>query len=301
LGINHTMNTNISDSSVDISPYTFVVTLHLIDAEDDTFDRTVTITQYPPIYVSTIASSSDQVFLNGEAYPSSGRDGTTVYNNDGASGIGLGTIGGGSVNNGTSLTVVTVTTLASLDATAYNTAGVGDPIIGDPREKLSGNYPTDPRTGISWGADDLGSEANNYLADYQYAGVDNRNYIAPRLIIASGYGANTGKGSWLRNAERCASYQEAGFPAGRWRLPTEAEMMFIYTLGANDLIVQPFKSSGYWANSGRYYTGGTSFTNSTSANESRSVRCVYDLWYWGEEDVLDSKTEWGDFQTDYIK
>ena len=297
LVINHTMNTNINSSDVDISPYHFVVTLHLKDAEGTQFDRTVHITQYPPIYVSTIETASNTVYLRGTAYPSSGS--TTVYNNQGSSGIGLGSLGGGQVNTGTSLTVVTVTTLAALDVSAYTTAGVGTPLIGDPRVKLSSAYPTDPRTDYQWGTDDLGSTDNNYIADYLYAAMDKSNFIAPKLMLASGYGANTGTGSWIRNAERCASYQEAGYPAGRWRLPTEAEMMFVYTLGDNGLIVQPFQSSKYWANSGRYYTGGTSFTSSTSSSESRSVRCVYDLWYWGDDKLSDPES-WGGFQTDYI-
>ena len=293
LVINHTMNTNINDSNVDIAPYHFIVTLHLKDAPTTTFDRTVHITQYPPIYVSTLQSASNTVFLNGYPYSTAG----VVNNNHGASGVGLGQIGNGFVN-GTTNTVVTVTTLSSLDATIYTNNGVGTPIIGDPRILLSSNYPTDSYSGRTWGADDLGEESDySDFAGYKLAGNAYANYIAPKFLIASSYGSNPGTGAWLRNAERCASYQENGYPAGRWRLPTEAEMLFVYTLGNMGLIPQPFNSYRYWANTGRHFVASSrTFTNNSGEG---SVRCVYDLWYWGD-DKLSDPTEWGGFQTDYI-
>ena len=293
LVINHTMNTNINSSDVDIAPYHFIVTLHLKDAPTTTFDRTVHITQYPPIYVSTIQSYSNTVFLNGEPYSHAG----AVYNNHGTSGVGLGQIGNGLVN-GTTNTVVTVTTLSSLDATIYTNNGVGTPIIGDPRILLSSNYPTDSYSGTTWGADDLGEESDySDFAGYKLAGNAYANYIAPKFLIASSYGSNPGTGAWLRNAERCASYQENGYPAGRWRLPTEAEMLFVYTLGNMGLIPQPFNSYRYWANTGRHFVANSrTFTDNSGEG---SVRCVYDLWYWGD-DKLSNATEWGGFQTDYI-
>lgn len=295
LVINHTLNTNINSSDVDIAPYYFVVTLHLKGVEGDEFDRTVTITQYPPIYVSTIQSARNTVFLNGVPF-SAARD---VQNNH-SNGVGLGNIGGGSYNNGETNTVVTVTTLSSLDATTYVQKGIGTPIIGDPLVLLSSNYPTDPNTGTTWGADDLGEEDDySDFAGYMLATASHANYIAPKFMIASVFGSNRSTGAWLRNAERCAAYQENGYPAGRWRLPTEAEMFFIWNLGNKGLIPQPFNRYQYWSNTGRYFV---SSSQTFGTGNDASVRCVYDLWYWGDEPALTTETdpsitEWSGYMT----
>lgn len=117
--------------------------------------------------------------------------------------------------------------------------------------------------------------------------------IAPAFLICSRWGRFGGGDlpNSLREAEmRCATYQEAGRPAGRWRLPTDAETYFVYTLQSKVLLNTMFtmggNSLGYWTSSGRVfgYHGNPSFT-SQNGNADVSVRCVYDLWYWGDETV----------------
>ncbi len=110
--------------------------------------------------------------------------------------------------------------------------------------------------------------------------------LAPELLVSSGWGRTSGQGqlNFENSQKRCATYQEAGYPAGRWRLPTEAELMFIYKLQSLGVINTLFESTvSYWASSGRvisgYSNGSATFSNSTSTNASR---CVYDVWYWGE-------------------
>ena len=294
LKVNHTMNTNLNDSDVDVSPYHFVVTLHLKDAGTDTkFDRTVHITQYPPIYVNTIyTSANNTTFLYGTAW-SSGQ--TSVSNDRGT----LGSIGGSGGSLAYYKTVITTTTLASLDTEPFTNLGVGEPRIGDPRVRLADSYPTNPFVSSQvWSASDFTGTDDD---DIYYAGLDKTNFIAPQIMLASGYGANRATGNWLSNAQRCASYQEDGYPAGRWRLPTEAEILFISKLAKElELIPDPFASTGYWANSGRaYYSSGGSYIFGDTSGSSRSVRCVYDLWYWGDDKLSDA-TQWGGFQTDYI-
>ncbi len=295
--INHAMNTNINNSGVDITPYKFEVTLHLKGETSTRFDRTVTVTQYPPIYAESLySSSSSTVFLNGQQYTVGTN--TTVYNNAGES---LGTIGlQGASQTANTRTIVTVSTLSELDVTRYTALGIGTPIIGDPRITLSEKYPVNPAVDAqSWEQNDLGTEANNYIADYQYAALDKSNVIAPKFMLSSGYGSCAGtKVDWIHNVERCASYQEDGYPAGRWRLPTEAEIVFVYNL-AHDLglLSNPFYStSNYWANSGRRYYNG-SFQPAGTGNYS--ARCVYDLWYWGDEPALTgtAATQWSGFMT----
>lgn len=297
LVINHALNTNVSSSSVDITPYIFIVTLHLKGETSTRFDRTVTITQYPPIYAESILSEDNRtVFLNGQRYTTNAN--TTVNNNALES---LGTIGqSGTSQTADTRTIVTVTTLAGIDVSRYEALGIGAPVIGDPRIKLSDKYPVNPAVAAqSWETEDLGSATNNYIADYLYADLDKSNVIAPKFMLSSGMGSCAGtKVDWIHNVERCASYQEEGYPAGRWRLPTEAEIVYVYNL-AHDLALlsNPFYStSNYWANSGRRYYNG-SFVDAGTGNYSS--RCVYDLWYWGDEPALTgaAATSWSGFMT----
>ena len=133
--------------------------------------------------------------------------------------------------------------------------------------------------------------------------------IAPKFRISSAYGAiaSDGERKWYElMKKRCASYQEDGYPAGRWRLPTKAELEFIIYLSANDKIPMVFaESMHYWCAHG---AGKPDIDNKTVDMLYRtyfndkgdvSVRCVYDDWYWGSEPVLKTEAEkntftWGD-------
>ncbi len=306
LVVNHALRTAL-DEDVDISPYTFVVTLHLKGETATTFDRTVTITQYPPIYATVdLTDNYSTVFLNSTQY----RQATvSVFNNrGGANQQAAGYIGSVGQNGGSTArtkTIISVSTLANLDTDIYESKGVGIPVIGDPRVRLGDKYPSNPYNNQQWQTQDLGAAANNYIADYMYADIDKRNVIAPKFMLASGYGscADNTKPYWLNSAERCASYQEDGYPAGRWRLPTEAEILFVYTLAHDlELLSNPFyDTSNYWANTGRRVYSG-SFTADSNTGGRYSSRCVYDLWYWGDDPVLSttttpSITQWSGFMT----
>ena len=89
--------------------------------------------------------------------------------------------------------------------------------------------------------------------------------------------------------KRGATYQEAGYPAGRWRLPTEAEMAFIVARQREGIIPTLYATnSSYWSGSGRELAiSGTTlnFTNPSGDNTTHSMRFVYDLWYWGDQPV----------------
>ncbi len=271
--------------------------------------KIITIYQRPPIYVESLNTASPStVFINGYDYDESSAQ---WANNNNAGHIGA--IGGRYSNS--VKTIVSVSSLSHLDNRPYNDTQVanpviGDPVIGDPRIPLGPNYLSNPyNQNQRWGTQDLGSATNNYLANYLYSAADKQNVIAPKIMIASGLGGtnnvSTGPNSstqtkvdWVHSAQRCASYQEDGYPAGRWRMPTEAEIYFVYTLGQTlSLIDNPFTStSNYWANSGRKVQNG-SFTSSQG---NYSVRCVYDLWYWGDDPVATGTAaeSWLGFMTD---
>ena len=108
--------------------------------------------------------------------------------------------------------------------------------------------------------------------------------------------------------ERCATYQEDGYPAGRWRMPTKAEVEYIVMLSAKGYIPKLFNDDkdnpvgDYWCASGVVYplrAGSVDITQGTDSG-SHAVRCVYDDWYWGSEREKSSGAEtltsftWGD-------
>jgi hypothetical protein len=94
--------------------------------------------------------------------------------------------------------------------------------------------------------------------------------------------------------KRCATYQEAGYPAGRWRLPTLAEIAFIVKL-QNEKVINKFFNDkgtyGYWTSSGGCVKPSeTSMTYTANASEISWGVCVYDLWYWQDGDPVTHQT-----------
>jgi len=116
---------------------------------------------------------------------------------------------------------------------------------------------------------------------------DGRNIISPSFLVSSSLNSNLGL-TFDQAVKRAATYQEAGYPAGRWRLPTEAEIAFIVARQNDGTIPALYATdTDYWAGSGRLVyvptdaSDGITFHDPTE--EKQSVRFVYDLWRWGEE------------------
>ena len=146
-------------------------------------------------------------------------------------------------------------------------------VIGDPRSQKVDNL------------------SNLDLTNYKPTVRDNtEKFIAPKFIVASSYGAlNSSKPMTYQLAqERCASYQENGYPAGRWRLPTFAEVKFMTTLSNAGFIPELFNPSGtYWCANGQLvFSSGNQVSYNPVFTGTRAPRCVYDAWYWGEEPVF---------------
>ena len=178
-------------------------------------------------------------------------------------------------------------------------------VIGDPRTRSDNNEFGVPGNG-TWSGNQ-----NNYCTgwvnakdvngverslSYYYPTSDEKGaycIISPKFRISSklaGYSHCSPKGAEYR----CASYQEDGYPAGRWRLPTTAEVMFIINLQRAGKIQELFVG-------GSNYCSATHTINNSDTNvitiwegidlfnnkSTVSVRCVYDEWYWGsEQDAL---------------
>ena len=159
-------------------------------------------------------------------------------------------------------------------------------------------YIGDPRTSTSVSLsymnkyDNSGGKLDNYHPTDENA----MDVIAPSFIISSSwaltYPMNSYNNGGFEGAKRrCASYQENGYPAGRWRLPTLAEIEFVMSLSDKDYIPVLF--------AGRYYTGdGDYYTSEGYNGNSIGVRCVYDLWFWGDDAPLTGTAAntftWGD-------
>ena len=118
--------------------------------------------------------------------------------------------------------------------------------------------------------------------------AEDQSIIAPRLLVSSALNANTGL-TFEQAVKRGATYQEGGYPAGRWRLPTEAEIAFIVARQKEGVIPVLYATNDYyWSGSGRLVyiptqaNAAISFSD-PAANTSESCRFVYDLWYWGDE------------------
>ena len=145
-------------------------------------------------------------------------------------------------------------------------------------------------------------------------------FIAPAFRVASSYG-KTYVGSKEEMRRRCASYQEAGRPAGRWRLPTKSEIEYVARLSADGKIPVLFGPTAADQDYGYYWTaqGGVKVNADHSvifddegdgygwtSHATFAARCVYDEWYWAEinsrlnfsPDPLDTKFRWGDVKKD---
>lgn len=114
-----------------------------------------------------------------------------------------------------------------------------------------------------------------------------RNMLAPAYRISTKFSGSEYNGTPLAQARmRCASLQENGFPAGRWRLPTEGEVRFISNLSANGVFEWQFGGT-YWSANGAVKVDKDKKTVTPVGNVDKALlRCVYDSWYWGDDRVV---------------
>ena len=223
-------------------------------------------------------------------------------------------------DKGSTMTIVTVTAFAP-SSSKYkvwsNGSTTGNPnssnktefeyIIGDPRVPWNELFEEGQRdlNPYLWGGTGSGTQRDPYVAHTEdWENVDKimvagkeKNVIAPAYMFNSDRGGRPGNNGVVYEsaAKRCATYQEAGYPAGRWRLPTEAELYFAYCLQHMGVIPHLFNGGvGYHASSGNIFdwegnnavpqpANGNSEAFMAPGNYVHSIRCVYDIWYWGEE------------------
>lgn len=256
---------------------------------DEGLDATWKIIQYPAIYIvgDYNKNGANNRFVYGESSGS--------VNDDDNNSL------GGVNNPSTSSSSNSNLNQYTIYITSFDIEG-SEYAIGDPRSSSVNNL-----SFLSEKSDSKGKKLTHYYPSRQTE-VDN--VIAPAFKIASSWGV-TYDISYAEAQRRCASYQENGYPAGRWRVPTEAEIEYIVSLSNRGVIPALFNGQ-YFASSGRYYDngyregdwGGSYIDPSAigfhdSNGNDYAVRCVYDVWYWGNEKMSekggsDTQFVWGD-------
>ena len=285
----------------DVAPYTITFTIR--HADDPRYSETVTIMQYPSIIITlpstgrTTTSQNDETFVNGFKKGNDAYDymynryyNKWYYNNSLGSVVSvLDEVTG---NGNPNMYIIKTTVLD--ESSAY--------MLGDPRSTTKDNdLGNSSSSNGSWSASATSVQGGNRRISYYHPTIEDGpadNIIAPEFRIASSFGA-TSPLSYQGAKERCASYQEFGYPAGRWRLMTFAEASYIARLSSDGKIPTLLsKGSQYWT-AGGYVTISNSGAPMLSHEKSGSyyVRCVYDEWYWKNTTyptVITTTFTWGD-------
>lgn len=288
----NTINSNIANiaryamTNVDAySRFDIEITIIHKDLENEAntpFQRTIKITQYPAMYIE--ADENNYTMNGSEPYGPPAFGNVFINGDDGSNGSGemrpRGLRGG---NRNPNMYIINVTRLST---DRYR--------IGDPRVTTIDNL-IDNSTSGGWNPQPIWPETSWAQAPALFGSTPRRlQYyyptdtsdamkmtIAPKFRVASSYGVSPTMGKQTAQ-RRCASYQEKDCPAGRWRLPTYAEMEYIIKLSNNNKIPILFSSdSRYWnasgSSSGQLQNNGEL---SAPGNRDANVRCVYDEWYW---------------------
>lgn len=265
----HLLDNSNNDSGDDYTPYRINFTVAHIeknnDNANDLYYQTIDIMQYPMLYIHADVNT-DYGNGNGTNY-----DKGFVYVNNSqtnSSRYWYGVSGMTQTQNPNRYVV----TVSSLNTNEY--------MIGDPRSKSPVNNPTNNNS-ITLAVDKERKALTNYYMTDESAASETM--IAPQFMFASSYGVCTKQNMSKDEARaRCATYQEDGYPAGRWRIPTEAEILFVTQLSAREVIPALFSSGyNYWSAQGCVTPNNTTGTVTPSTNNAGFVRCVYDTWRWG--------------------
>lgn len=278
--LNHVLDNDRTDGVYDYFPYTVTV---VVKNTVTGFSETIVFKQYPAIYVEADKNTDyDDNSSSGGFWGSSDTNDnkgyTFVNNGNGNYGSNDGMSSNASNKNPSMYTI----TVSALDSDEF--------IIGDPRSTSISN-PTGSTT-----APAIYPNTNRRNLTYYYPTAPaSDKIIAPKFRIASSYGV-TSAISYDNAQRRCAFYQEDGYPAGRWRMPTPAEIKYMIQF-ANEGKITVLLTPGYYYWSGYQNTAYTYEDGDIDSKTSGSayVRCVYDEWYWGSEKACDIETfTWGD-------
>ena len=313
----HPLNNDYTSESFDSSPYTIEYDLVHADDQSHTYICHQKIVQYPGIYIETTPNLDPATLLvndpknnNKPAYKPAhwgytwvnGVQLTLIESNDILAGLSSDAERNAWKDNNTwrviyyssggrDMVKITATVLPQ-SQNQVDEFIIGDPrISGDP-DNLSyiSNYGHSFATVVPIEGGNPRSLKYYYPTDETNRTV---NMIAPSFRISSKHSGTEYDGTGLEQARlRCASYQENGFPAGRWRLPTKAEIRFASQLSANNIFEWQF-SGNYWSAHGGVHVDTKNKSVTDKTLNVALIRCVYDSWYWGDERIGNDDTEEG--------
>ena len=327
--ISNTLHYDFTTDQYDVSPFTYTIVLQLANDNVGQYDKTLIVTQYPPLYITNTDTRNDtnsapNVYINGTSSTSGN---VRVWDNSGNSTTGtmttthfphyLGSVGANTTSVPTTSTVddnnqnpnIYSVTTTILKFTPLVEGVEFQTVLGDPRAAATNEF-----SGVL-----TGTLSGDDCTDYRPTAEDTQHVISPKFISASSYG-KTYAVSYEGARKRCAAYQEYGYPAGRWRLPTQAEILFLQKLNSDSKIpslFNPTTTNGYWAAGELLYLKGSSnedlfvdmhsATNSASSNAVQTtlsgtnyqgfIRCVYDTWYWGDTHSTSTNSVWLGYKT----
>ncbi|MBQ2008125.1 MAG: hypothetical protein II236_05570, partial [Alistipes sp.] len=198
--LSHVLNNDSNTNSFDYVPYdiTVLVTNSVGMSEE------ITYRQYPEMYIS-VDLNSDYNNDNNNSNDNDNRGFAWVNNSRNT----LGNLNGYSTSNSNSNPNMIIITTSALGSSSNF-------IIGDPRVADVNNL----NYGNSWASVQDINGTTRRLSNYYPTNTSSEmsNVISPQFRIASSYGL-TSNISFTNAQLRCASYQEDGYPAGRWRIP----------------------------------------------------------------------------------
>lgn len=286
----HGLDNTRSDTDTDYDFLVQTTVVRIYHKSNPAIYEEITFVQYPAMYVTVYdgdLSNKNYIHVNGNTYKSwttsgSAGNGCPTYDGTKVYWVGI----GGKTDAKTNPSIYKVTVTAFDDTTS-------EYIVADPRAEAkditifdgynNGNtsqapdYPVQP---------DQRKETT--IKGYRGTRVEgSENLVAPEFIVASFCSTCSNADAYFYSASsgynRCAGYQEAGYPAGRWRLPTTAELEVVGKLCAQNKLPQIFENNiAYISASGTFLNNNGSFSASTS-KQAQSVRCVYDTWYWKDK------------------
>lgn len=271
---------NVHDSTdkiYDYLPQTVVVRIYHTNNPDIYED--IEFVQYPAMYVTWDTVNTNTVYING--------------NNDNDSGWWY-VRGESSASNN----MYTITVSAFDSSTA-------EYIIADPREPANNDNfvfreTIDATSAVHATVED--ASGDDTLTGYRGAitGDVSEHLVAPQMLFSSSWISNRDNGiqdyNYNTNGKyRCAGYQENGYPAGRWRLPTPAEILYVGRLGAEGKVEGVFVSGAlYLSSNGAYrYREENGGSVTKEGDISATLRCVYDIWYWQDKCANTNQFIWG--------
>ncbi len=337
LEVGHQLDAELTSEHMDVTPWVYEITMKLVGVDDAAgYNRKVVFVQYPNVYIVADPNSNNGATGNAGIYVNAYQGAENTYTHGYYNG------GNRPYRNYSSYYNFDLGRVRGITSNANNknpnmyviTISVSDTYsIGDPRTTTINNYDSDTgfyqanynyQKEMNWAsAPALNESGNRQLKYYHPASEENTaDMIAPKIRVASSYGVCSTGRSRDEARYRCASYQEDGIPAGRWRLPTMAEVEFISTLSSLGRIPYLFGDSTnngqtpeagnsyYWTANGiiEVNNGNASGTikphvtrrpNATDDTyDGESVRCVYDEWFWGDASETRPTTKtpfrWGD-------